>query len=271
MNQTVTPFRLRNGLMAIGLLLFGWTLVLRANTADEIFTFTPGIRTSSQFPLTDWQRQSLLDGLRFSTGFSEIKFDETSRLTLGNRALVSGGSATVRRLIIAAVDSADSFTLESRYHSSSVAFAEIEDTADYRDANGKHVLWQVRLDFFDFTTLRGGRPILAAFDPAFNLFHELAHGVLKLKDPLDGSDLLGDCERYLNLIRAELGLPEREAYLPRQRLASLLESQPQVMMAEFRFAQRHTRTGKTQHLYLTFDLGRVCNLGGAPALSSYIR
>lgn len=262
LNSAVLPCRLSKCLPAIVLLFLGPGVPLRANTPNQIYEFHAGVHTSRQYPLTKRQMETLLAGLRFSTGLTEMQFDKNGRLDPGDCARVTGGSMKARHLLMAAVDSPDSFILENRYHSPTVAFAKIADVADYFDGGGqKHLVWQVSLDFFDFSLLHGDRLTLAAFDPTLTLLHELTHGVLKLKDPQDASDSLGDCERHLNLIRAELGLPERLTYLPRQQLRTGVDSDAQVVQAEFIFVQKNPHTGKQSDLYLTFDLGRVHDLG----------
>jgi hypothetical protein len=55
---------------------------------------------------------------------------------------------------------------------------------------------------------------VTAFDPAITPLHELAHGVLHMQDAISASDPLGDCERYINKIRREMGQAERQNYLP---------------------------------------------------------
>src|SRR5205823_6263716 len=170
--------------------------------------------------LTAKQLQTMLEGLRSKTGLMEMQFDADGALKLGDRTHIVGGSATARALVCAAVDSLDSFRLENYNQSPTVAFAQIASTEDYVDANEvKHVVWDLRFDFHDFTELRGGAELIAAFDPAMNLLHELGHGVLRLSDMVSKTDPLGECERHINQIRGELGLPERQQYAPQNKLA----------------------------------------------------
>ena len=111
-----------------------------------------------------------------------------------------------------------SFFVESADHSTQVAFAQIESMLVYTDeANQRHNEWVIRIDFADFAQLRGDATALKAFNPGINMLHELTHAILKLPDPEGPNDQLGQCERYLNLMRAELGLPLRQYYFPKTR------------------------------------------------------
>ena len=173
----------------------------------------PGVHLSKEHPLTNKQTTKLLEGLRFWTGFKEIRIDAAGAVTLGNRAYLQTSSQTARALMAAAVDSHDSFTIQNRDHSTVIAFARIQDEFDCIDERGtRYRGWQIQVDFSDFNKLRGDHFVLAAFDPAINVLHELAHGVFGYQDALDGTDDLGQCERHVNRIRAELGMPQRLRY-----------------------------------------------------------
>jgi hypothetical protein len=184
--------------------------------ARDVYQFHPGVHFSKEHPMTNKQVRTLLAGLRFWTGFNEIGIDASGDLTLGNRLHITSGSATARELIIAAVASQDSFTLENCDRSPAVAFTRIVSTLVYQDSsNARHDDWKIQVDFADFDQLRGDPHALATFDPAINVLHELVHGVLRYPDPIDVDDRLGQCERHVNRIREELGLPRRQEYYPR--------------------------------------------------------
>jgi hypothetical protein len=225
--------------------------------ADELYRFRPGLHLSRSFALSKKEQQLLLQGLRECSGLTALNFEENGKLTLGDIQQFSGGSASARTLLQAVADSRDSFTLESTPNSAAIAFAQIEATADYVDAEGrKQQAWHIRIDFSDFSKLRGSETVLDAFSPTMNLLHELAHGELKLRDPVDDFDLLGDCENYINRIRAELNLPLREFYLPfrRQPFASEIARTEQ---AELSFRQFDSQA-RSKTLYLSFGLTEVC-------------
>lgn len=227
---------------------------------DEVVRFRSGLSNSRSRPLTAKQLQTLLEGLRAKTGLMEMRFDEDGRLKLGDRAHIVGGSATARALVFAAVDSLHSFRLENHHQSPTIAFAQIESTEDFVDAAEiKHVVWDLRFDLHDFTVLRGGAEQLAAFDPALTLLHELGHGVLGLSDAVSKSDPLGGCERHVNQIRSELGLPERESYAPQSKLAVLPGNTAHSLQAELTFvrAEPGKRESKMKRFSLFFEVERV--------------
>jgi hypothetical protein len=193
----------------------------------------------------------------------EMRFDRNGSLSLGDRAHIEGGSATARALLFAAVDSRDCFLLENNENSPLVAFGQIEATMDYTDYTDKaeirHVVWTVMLDFQDFSELRGPADVIKAFGPAMILLHELGHGVLKLHDPGGKEDPLGECERHINQIRRELGLPERESYYPQVGLGTIGNSQASVPKATLIFVRAESGKDhdKTQWFALLFNVENV--------------
>jgi hypothetical protein len=205
--------------------------------------FRAGICESTRRPLPARQRQALLEGLRRKTGLTEMRFDEDGILRLGDRTQISGGSQAARDLVFAAVDSRNSFRLENHNNSPGVGFAEIESTVDYEDEAGiKHVVWDFRFDFRDFAELRGPAEALVSFDPAMQLLHELGHSVLGLHDPVGKDDEPGDCERRINIIRGELGLPLRQNYNAQKRMAVMPGDRVQRLQAELVFVRPDGRT-----------------------------
>lgn len=115
---------------------------------------------------------------------------------------------------MAAVDGRNCFELENHEYSAGLAFAQIRATEVLiEDATQtRHEVFHIEFDFHDFRELRGNDDVLAAFDPAMHLLHELGHGALGLRDTIGRTDLLRDRERHINQVRRELGLPERQRY-----------------------------------------------------------
>jgi hypothetical protein len=225
--------------------------------SDDVYRFVPGVHISSDRRLTKKQLELLQDGLRFWTGFSELAIDANGNLTLGDRSKLINGSKTARELIIAAVDSQDSFTIERCDNSSAIAFAQLEATSRYVDASGgRHSASIIRVDFSDFTELTGKNDAHAAFDPAINVIHELVHGVLRYFDTIDAGDPLGDCERYVNQMRLELGLPQRQHYFPNYTVATNPDGSSFVQ-GELTFIQTNGESGRQKELVITFNLDRV--------------
>ena len=224
-------------------------------TRDRPYHFHPGLRISYTKPLTTREltgfirELSSLSGLHLTVGADgAIHYDTQSPAV--------GGSAIARELLVKAMDNSDSFSVESANRSADVAFAQIESTMTYSDGiNPRQNEWVIRIDFADFAQLRGDAIAIKAFNPGMNMMHELTHAVLKLPDPEGPNDPLGQCERHLNVMRAELGLPLRQYYFPKTRLARSPASLSQILQAELKFTHPHSK--KAEESLLTFDIAMV--------------
>jgi len=187
----------------------------------------------------------------------DLKVDLDGSIHYDFKIPTLSGSAIARKLLTTAIDGSDSFTVESANHSSQVAFAQIESILDYTNGNQRAQEWVIRIDFADFAQLRGDAPVLKAFSPGTNMLHELIHAILELPDPEGPNDRLGPCERYLNLIRAELGLPLRQNYFPKNRSATSPESLSQILQAELIFRHEDPNLKNPGQSLLTFNIARV--------------
>src|SRR5262249_23205479 len=225
--------------------------------------YRPGIRNSSgNRQLNARQMQTLLNSLRNKSGFLEMRFDESGFLTLGDRTRISGGSVIARKLIIDVIDGRKVFELENYDNSPYIAFGRLGEATIFQltPTNEKIVAQPVRIDFSDFTQLRGGADVLAAFDVGLIVLHELCHGALNLHDA-DGDTIRpGECEEYINRIRRELGLPERAHYSP--RLIPMLEGRKSTVRAELLFVGKDngSERARTKRFYLTWDAEKVAVL-----------
>jgi hypothetical protein len=221
-----------------------------AALANPVSSYPAGVRNSSgPRRLNERQLQMLQDSLRQKTGFVELEFDQQGALTLGNRQNIAGGSATARALLAAAVDSANLYELESHERSPEVAFARIYES-EYRlsEAGQRTAVHQVQLDFADFDCLSGAREAKASFDMGIALLHELAHGVLKLRDPRSEEiDQIGECDAHVNQIRRELRLPERLYYHPGISVARIAGKG--IVHARLVFVERETANAKPSAQY----------------------
>jgi len=198
-----------------------------------------GVRNSSgPRRLNEKQLQQAQESLRRKSGFVELGFDEQGALTLGNRQHIRGGSAMARALLIAAVDSQNLYELESHERSPEVAFARIYESEDRWDdkTDRRTSVYQVQLDFADFSRLDGAREAKASFDIGIALLHELVHGVLKLQDP-QGVDQIGECDAHVNQMRRELQLPERLYYHPGISVTQTLNG-TRIVCARLEFVER---------------------------------
>jgi len=198
--------------------------------------------------------------LAFLSGL-DLKVDPNGSILFDHKLAPLGGSVIARELLTSAIDGSDSFSVESVNHSPQIAFAQIEAILDYTNgANQRANEWAIRIDFTDFAQLRGYTDALRAFSPGTNILHELIHAILKLPDPEGPDDRLGRCERYLNLIRAELRLPLRQQYLPKNRFARSPESLSQILQGEFNFTHEDRNLKTEKQSLLTFNIALVVDL-----------
>ena len=245
--------------------LSSWT---NAHTRDLPYHFHPGIRISQTKPLTTRELTGLIRELSWLSGL-DLKVDAAGTIHYDRNLLAAGGSAIARELLVKAIDSSDSFSVESADHSAQIAFAQIESTITYTDgASRRHNEWVIRIDFADFTQLKGDADALEAFNPGMNMMHELTHAILRLPDPQGPGDQLGECERYLNLMRAKLGLPLRQHYLPKTRLARSPASLSQILQGELNFTHRDLTSKKAKQSLLTFNIAMVVDAQRVKSKSS---
>ena len=235
---------------------------------DLPYHFYPGLRISQTKPPTTRERTGLIRELSSLTGLL-LKVDADGTIHYDARLPPVGGSTIARELLLKAIDSSDSFSVESANGSAQVAFAQIESTMSYRDGTSPtRNVWVIRIDFADFKELKGDANAIKAFAPGMNMMHELTHAILGLPDPEGPDDRLGQCERHLNLMRAELGLPLREYYFPKTRLARSPASLSQILQGELNFTRRDPHSQKAVESLLTFNIEMVVDTQKAKSTSS---
>jgi hypothetical protein len=212
----------------------------------------PGLRNSPEADkLSKKQLDLLVKSLREKTGFLDMRFDEDGFLTLGDRTCIAGGSVAARALLAATVGGMKAILLSNRRRSSEVAFARLTAETHVHVPTGAQIeAYLLEMDFADFDHLQGGQEAVAAFDPGFVALHELAHAVLALEDDKTGVEALGDCEMYVNRVRQELGLPERQYYFARAR-----KTTRGVRVSEILFIQREQ--DKTRRFSLRWETNQV--------------
>lgn len=227
--------------------------------------YRPGLRNSfAAHRLNAKELNLVLTQLRRKTGFVRMRFDEAGFLRIDDRSQFSGGSAYARELLLAAVDGRKSIQLESHNRSPEVVFGRVSGNVNYTNHRGDRLIVAapVEIDFSDFDHLRGERRVKEAFDPGFVILHELCHIVLELRDPEDEENAAGDCERYVNRIRRELGMPERQQYTATIYRTRVFPDIPAVLIAELSFAQieagrKPESRAKKRRLRLNWDVHRV--------------
>ncbi|MEP7340361.1 MAG: hypothetical protein ABI977_21695 [Acidobacteriota bacterium] len=223
----------------------------------DLLRYQSGVRNSVELALNAKQIEILLKSLREKTGFLEMHFDETGFLKLGDRTKPAGGSATARELLIAAVDRTHAIDLENHDRSSRIAFAQLAKSLVYMSrATGAQIeVYPIEIDFSDFAHLRGDKAVLVAFDIGFVVLHEFAHAALGLRDSPGETGDPGECEEYINRIRRELDLPERQNYVARTYRKKIFPGEKLLPQAELLFARTFEQQGraKTQTFNLTWD------------------
>lgn len=237
-----------------------------AYTPDLPYQFRPGLRINQT--LTPRELTGLIRELSSLSGL-HLKIDVDGKIHYDPKLPAVGGSAIARELLVKAIDGSDSFSVESANNSAQVAFAQIESTLTYTvGTNPRQNEWVIRIDFPDFTQLRGDATAIKAFNPGMNMMHELAHAILKLPDPEGPDDRLGQCERYLNLMRAELGLPLRQHYFPKTRWATSSVSLSQILQGELNFTHGDPHSKKSKESLLTFNITMVVDSNRMKSKSS---
>lgn len=217
-----------------------------------------GVRNSLDHPLNAKQLSSLLENLRGKSGFQQMHFDQHGFLRLGDRSKIEGGSAAARELLIAAVDRTRAIDLESHNRTSQIAFARLAMPVSYmsRESGARIEVYPVQIDFSDFDHLRGDRQAIEAFDIGFVVLHELGHAALGLHDALVNGQEPGECEEFINRIRRDLGVPERQNYAAKTHTRRMFPAQLPSRQAELLFTNS-LAGGKTKSLSLSWDAGQV--------------
>lgn len=230
------------------------------SNASNSLRYQSGVRNSPEHQLKPTQLAALLESLRRKSGFQEMHFDEVGFMRLGDRTQFAGGSAAARELLIAAVDRAKAIDLENHDRSSKIAFARLAKPISFTSrATGAQIdVYPIEIDFSDFWHLRGDRQAIEAFDIGFVVMHELAHAALGLRDALVNGQEPGECEEFINLIRRDLGVPERQSYAAKTFGKVMLATQKPSRQAELLFAYSPGQ-GKTrpQLLNLNWEAERV--------------
>lgn len=229
-------------------------------TQQRTSRYQPGVRNSRERPLNAKQISSLVETLKQKSGFRGLEFDADGFLRLGDRNDFEYGSAAARDLLIAATDRGKAIDLESHNRTSEIAFARLASSVSYISSatSNRIEVYPVQIDFSDFAHLRGDREAIAAFDLGFVVLHELAHAALGLRDAMVEGQEPGECEEYINRIRRDMGVAERQSYSAQTRLGRPFPSQKPVHQAELLFAKQSSADKiRSQILSLSWEAERV--------------
>jgi hypothetical protein len=228
---------------------------------NDPHVYRSGVRfTLGKHRLHEKHLSQVVESLRQKTGLQELNFDMDGFLRIGDQAKIEGGSPTARELIFKAIETSAQLILENHSHSSKVAFANLGKSTLFINMRTKKQIEHrsLRLDFSDFKKLIGPKEVIASFDLGMAILHELVHGVLRLPDEVNEWEELGACERYVNTIRKELNLPERQHYVARSRSIQSPVGWT-VQLAELQFARTNFKNGtlKTDEYKLNWDIKNV--------------
>jgi len=227
--------------------------------------YQSGLRNSfHEHALNVTELNLVLNQLRKKTGFVRMRFDNDGFLRVDDRLNFIGGSALARELVLAAIDGKKVVVLQSHNRSPEIGFARrgYETHSVHWRTDMKITSTPVEIDFDDFKHLRGHSEAIAAFDLGFVILHELCHAVLGLSDFTEKSNPAGHCENYVNQIRRELGMPERQQYLADVTVKKMFSSAPSVETATLHFAKikpgrRPGRRAKKKMLFLRWEVSAV--------------
>jgi hypothetical protein len=194
------------------------------------------------------QINQVLQGLREKTGWQSLYFDEEGFLICPDPHAFSGGSAAARRLLGEAISGDGVYDLEAHSHSLAVNFGRLASGIDYEDYRTKTKISSqlVQIDFGDFYELRGHEAARKAFDLGAVILHELAHGVWQLRDAASDEEEPGECETFINQIRRELQLPERQSYRAYVRSSRSTVSRGNQQIAELHFVHAAETQGQAR-------------------------
>ena len=214
------------------------------------------------------EKERLLRSLRRITGWTQLHINENGHLTLAQADEFVAGSAWARQVLIGALRSGHRFLVENHAHSLAVNFGQLDEGTTYEDVQAgiKLTIYRLRLDGVDFQQMEAPAELRATFDEGFTFFHELLHG-LGFHDTNIPNEI-GACEKIVNQIRAELGLPLRDHYLGETVIATV---QFKVIRLRFQRAGATTVSSRRKKQYLFFLLQTAPSAASVAADSRSVR
>ncbi|HEY5884516.1 MAG TPA: hypothetical protein VIT88_07495 [Pyrinomonadaceae bacterium] len=169
---------------------------------------TPGVISSATLTAVD--RVQLTTKLKAITGWSDLEFDNESRLRRSDRNAV-GGSSAARSLLDRAISGQHIILIEDASRDREVVFARARTARWKSFASSGSPVFVIQIDFADFEHVSGDQLALQAFDVGWVVLHEVDHIVNNSLDS-DRADEAGECENHINVMRRECNLPERGDY-----------------------------------------------------------
>jgi hypothetical protein len=242
-------------------------IVYLAVPVADAFASQPTPRIFLRRNFSTNHRDHLIAKLRKITGLAQLRFESDGSLSIGSES--GQGSQIARTLLANALNGPDVIVFEDASSRSDVVFCRVVPGRQILSDKSKIDTHVVLIDFTDFEKVVGDKQARESFDVGWGVLHELDHVV---SDTVDGSveDHLGECEKHINEMRGELGLPLRAEYFYRQ---TPLKTNPnfRTNFVSLSFEQRNTVTGKLKTFLLTWDSSVVGGLLGNSATASLLR
>jgi hypothetical protein len=207
--------------------------------------------------LSTARRDLVAAKLQKITGWSDLTFDHTGALRIGNRE-PTGGSKEARELIARAVDGPNVVVLEDASKRSDVVFCRVVPGKWIHRSQANPPVYVVLIDFADFEHVMGDDRALSAFDVGWGLLHELDHIVNDSVDAISRAET-GECEAHINQMRRECNLPERADYF--YTTLPLVTDTPFVArFVRLSFVEQDSAANKKKQYWVLWDANLVGGL-----------
>jgi len=203
------------------------------------------------------QRSLLVAKLQKITGWSDLTFDHTGSLRVGNKE-AAGGSQGARDLVTKAVDGPYVVIVEDASNRSDVVFCRVVPGRWKHHTLENPPVYVVLIDFADFEHVMGDDRALSAFNVGWALLHELDHIVNDSSDATSRGEP-GECEAHINQMRHECNLPERADYF--YTSFPLITETPFVArFVRLAFVDEDSAANKKRHYWVLWDANLVGGL-----------
>ena len=202
-------------------------------------------------------RTELLLRLRAISGWSDLRFDNRGALRWTTEDF-TGGSKSARALLTQAAGGNDLIVLEDASSRSDVAFCRVVPGRLLAQEQRSVRAFVVLIDFNDFRQISGDQQARAAFDVGWAVLHEVHHVVNDSEDAQSITEV-GACERDINTMRFELGLPIRATYYF-SPLPAKVNPEFQSRLVRLAFEKHDAAANRTRRYWLVWDAMSVGGL-----------
>jgi hypothetical protein len=215
----------------------------------------PGVVIRDDVPLK--HRTELLLRLRAITGWSDLKFDNRGALRWTTEYF-TGGSTSARALLTRAAWGNELIVLEDASSRSDVVFCSVVPGRWLTQEQRRIRAFVVLIDFDDFRQISGDQQARAAFDVGWAVLHEVHHVVNDSEDAQSITEV-GACERDINKMRFELGMPIRATYYF-SPLPAKVNPEFQTRFVRLAFEKHDATANRTRRYWLVWDAMTVGGL-----------